>query len=332
MRALAVSACTCMTLRPSPFLFKAFMITGAIKFFNSDKKFGFVTPDDGGKDIYLPATAAAAADIAKLKPGLRVSFERVSDPRGEKAANLKLLAEAAPIMRQSPGPAVRQDLILYLDPATPEAPAVEDALRARKLAPVLVDYAATPLTVEQLKRLALLVAANGQSLVRRYHPVFLGLQLDDRFISEGEYWTGIAEHPALVNGPVVMSHGRAGICKSPKDVAAFLDQDKAAATEQKPKQISARLAAMINGQTVPPLAKVTPVAPAPAVAKPAPRPVQVAVKIKLPAAKKTIAPAQKAASKKAAKKPENKITGKTAKPAAKAAKKAKPPLKAKKKK
>ena len=190
------------------------MITGAIKFFNAAKKFGFVTPDDGGKDIYLPATAATAADLPRLKPGQRVSFQRESDPRGEKAANLKLLAEPpqpAPVQRQAPAPIVRQSLTIYLDPANPEAESVEDAVRARNLAPVVVDYAAAPLTVEQLKHLALLVAANDQSLVRRYHPVFLGLQLDDRFISEGEYWTAIAEHPALVNGPVVLTQGRAGI-------------------------------------------------------------------------------------------------------------------------
>ncbi len=296
------------------------MITGAIKFFNAAKKFGFVTPDDGGKDIYLPATAATAGDLPRLKPGQRVSFERESDPRGEKAANLKLLTEApqpAPVLRQAPAPIVRQSLTIYLDPANPEAESVEDAVRARNLAPVVVDYAAAPLTVEQLKHLALLVGANDQSLVRRYHPVFLGLQLDDRFISEGEYWTAIAEHPALVNGPVILAHGRAGICKSKKDVAAFLDHDPAAAMEKKPKQISARLAAMINGQPVLPLDKALPAA-----AKVTTSPVEIVVKLKSPAkppapTTRKAAPAPKAAPKK----PEKKAVKKTAKPAAKPAKK-----------
>ena len=58
--------------------------------------------------------------------------------------------------------------------------------------------------------------------MRRYDPLFLALQLDDRFISESDFWTGITEHPSLVNGPVVATAGKARICKTAAEVKAFL--------------------------------------------------------------------------------------------------------------
>ena len=65
-------------------------ITGTVKFFNSAKGFGFITPDEGGKDVFVHATAVEAAACA-LNEGGRVSFEIEDDRRGrgEQAAQLK---------------------------------------------------------------------------------------------------------------------------------------------------------------------------------------------------------------------------------------------------
>ncbi|HEY1877803.1 MAG TPA: ArsC/Spx/MgsR family protein [Rhizomicrobium sp.] len=89
-----------------------------------------------------------------------------------------------------------------------------------------------------------------QSLARRYEPLFMELQLDDRFLSENEFWTAIAEHPALINGPILASSNKALICKSAEDVHVFLGNG--AAEDKRPKEISARVAAMMQGRAVPP--------------------------------------------------------------------------------
>ncbi|MCH8491144.1 MAG: cold-shock protein [Oceanicaulis sp.] len=67
------------------------MTTGIVKFFNADKGFGFITPDDGGKDVFVHITAVKEAGMADLHDGQRVSFDTEADSRGKgpKAINLK---------------------------------------------------------------------------------------------------------------------------------------------------------------------------------------------------------------------------------------------------
>jgi len=65
------------------------MTIGTVKFFNVSKGFGFITPEDGGKDVYVHASAVQAAGMNSLTEGQRVSFDVEPDARGAKAANLK---------------------------------------------------------------------------------------------------------------------------------------------------------------------------------------------------------------------------------------------------
>jgi CspA family cold shock protein len=62
---------------------------GTVKFYNSSKGFGFITPDGNGKDVFVHATALEAAGIMGLSEGDRVTFDVQPDTRGAKAANLK---------------------------------------------------------------------------------------------------------------------------------------------------------------------------------------------------------------------------------------------------
>jgi CspA family cold shock protein len=57
-------------------------VTGTMKFFNSAKGFGFVQPDDGGKDVFVHATALEAAGIRSLNEGDKISFVLEDDRRG----------------------------------------------------------------------------------------------------------------------------------------------------------------------------------------------------------------------------------------------------------
>jgi CspA family cold shock protein len=61
------------------------MATGIVKWFNPTKGFGFIVPDQGGKDVFVHITAVQAAGMTGLNEGQRVSFE-VSMERGKPAA------------------------------------------------------------------------------------------------------------------------------------------------------------------------------------------------------------------------------------------------------
>jgi CspA family cold shock protein len=66
------------------------MATGKVKWYNSQKGFGFIAPDDGGKDVFVHATALEAAGLRGLNDGQAVSFE-LREERGKvSAAQLKL--------------------------------------------------------------------------------------------------------------------------------------------------------------------------------------------------------------------------------------------------
>lgn len=293
-------------------------VTGSVKFFNAAKGFGFIAPEDGGKDVFVPAASIAASGLSRLKAGQRVSFDLEPDAKGPKAVKLTVLEDApipthapvhapnpnhAEVRRQPVAPPAKKPITVYSDSATANG-AVEDVVEALTEAgetPLLVEISAA--TRDQLMQLSLLLREADQSLVRRYDPLFLNLQLDDRFISEADFWTGIVEHPSLVNGPVVATAGKARICKSAADVKAFLGAGSQAAShskppQDKPKGISPRMAALMRGESLPP----RPVAPPP----PAP-----AAKVQA----KPEAAAKPAETVKAAAKP---VPAKPAKPAVKA--------------
>lgn len=65
---------------------------GTVKFFNVDKGYGFIKPDDGGRDIFVHVTAVETAGLGTLAEGQRVSFEIEPDKKGKgpKAINLVL--------------------------------------------------------------------------------------------------------------------------------------------------------------------------------------------------------------------------------------------------
>ncbi|MGA7327283.1 MAG: cold-shock protein [Rhodomicrobium sp.] len=69
------------------------MNTGTVKFYNGQKGFGFIQPDNGGKDVFVHATALERAGIRNLVEGQKVSFETEEDRRTGKTAVSTLRAD-----------------------------------------------------------------------------------------------------------------------------------------------------------------------------------------------------------------------------------------------
>jgi CspA family cold shock protein len=67
------------------------MTTGTVKFFNSAKGFGFISPEGGAKDVFVHVSAVEAAGLRTLNEGQKVSFDIQPDPKGSKAVNLQAL-------------------------------------------------------------------------------------------------------------------------------------------------------------------------------------------------------------------------------------------------
>jgi cold shock CspA family protein/arsenate reductase-like glutaredoxin family protein len=291
------------------------MSTGTVKFFNTSKGFGFITPDVGGADIFLPGASVTAAGLANIKPGQRVTFEHAPDTKGPKVVSLTLIGEAPAKPAVVAPPAER--VTIYCDPASDAAADVLALVQEEDHQPALHDYVTVPPSLDQLRRLSQQLSEAGQTLVRRYDPLFLALQLDDRFIGEQDFWTAIIEHPTLINGPVLVRSGKARVCKSAEEARAFLSKDDAAAAP-KPKTLSPRIAAMLRGEAVAPLEKPAPAKPrvaAPAVkttAKPkaAAKPIS---KPKAVAKPRAVTTAKKAAAPKKAVKPAKKTKSKSKK-------------------
>ena len=68
--------------------------SGTVKFYNAQKGYGFIKPDDGGKDVFVHVTAVEQSGIPVLDEGMRISFETEPDKRGKgpKAVNLEASA------------------------------------------------------------------------------------------------------------------------------------------------------------------------------------------------------------------------------------------------
>ncbi len=66
---------------------------GIVKFFNGDKGYGFIKPDDGGRDIFVHVTAVEQAGLNGLNEGQKVSYEIEPDKKGKgpKAVNLAVI-------------------------------------------------------------------------------------------------------------------------------------------------------------------------------------------------------------------------------------------------
>jgi CspA family cold shock protein len=65
------------------------MPTGTVKWFNDDKGFGFITPDDGGQDLFVHQSAIVGEGFRSLSEGAKVSFDAEEGDKGPRAVNVQ---------------------------------------------------------------------------------------------------------------------------------------------------------------------------------------------------------------------------------------------------
>lgn len=67
------------------------MATGTVKWFNDSKGFGFITPDEGGEDLFAHFSAIQSKGFKSLKEDQKVEFEVTTGPKGKQASNIRPL-------------------------------------------------------------------------------------------------------------------------------------------------------------------------------------------------------------------------------------------------
>ena len=67
------------------------MASGTVKWFSSEKGYGFITPDDGGADVFVHFSGIQGAGYRNLEEGQKVEYEVTKGPKGDQASDVRLV-------------------------------------------------------------------------------------------------------------------------------------------------------------------------------------------------------------------------------------------------
>lgn len=149
------------------------MAIGTMKFFNASKGFGFISPDVGGGDVFVHASAFQATGAQSLIEGQRVTYDTESDAKGLKVTKLELIAPgegaAHSVEHSAPLGTLDKDLLLtiYHNPECTTSRNALEEIKAAGYEPRIVEYLKFPLTRDELKSLAMRMNVSIRDLARR---------------------------------------------------------------------------------------------------------------------------------------------------------------------
>ncbi|MFN3354465.1 MAG: arsenate reductase (glutaredoxin) [Pseudomonas sp.] len=114
------------------------------------------------------------------------------------------------------------DLTLYHNPRCSKSRGALELLEARGLAPTVVRYLETPLNAEQIKALLAKLGLSARQLLRTGEEEYQRLNLADASLSEAHLIAAIAEHPKLMERPILETASKAIIGRPPENVLEIL--------------------------------------------------------------------------------------------------------------
>lgn len=208
------------------------MATGTVKYFNTTKGFGFITPEGGGADVFVHATAVELAGMSALAEGQRLSFDVETDQKGSKAVKLRRASDgdaesgaasepaAAPVFA-APG---SLDLTIYHNPNCETSRNTLAALRMAGHEPRIIEYLKTPPTKAELRTLAQNMKLSVRDVVRKLEPLYVELGLDGDHVDDDTLLDAMVKNPVLINRPIVASSSVARMCRPSSAVKTFLSE------------------------------------------------------------------------------------------------------------
>lgn len=207
------------------------MATGTVKYFNTTKGFGFITPEGGGADVFVHATAVELAGMSALAEGQRVSFEVETDQKGSKAVKLRRASadgETANVsdtaVSSSSAAPSTLDLTIYHNPDCETSRNTLTALRMAGHEPRIIEYLKTPPTKTELKTLAQNMKLSVRDVVRKLEPLYVELGLDGDGVDDDTLLEAMVKNPVLINRPIVASSNSARMCRPSSAVKNFLSE------------------------------------------------------------------------------------------------------------
>jgi arsenate reductase len=115
------------------------------------------------------------------------------------------------------------NVTIYHNPRCSKSRATLDLLRAKGIEPVVVEYLKHPPSTADLDRILNLLGIEPRGLLRKGETACKEQGLDDSSLNRATLIAAMAEHPALIERPIVLANGKAAIGRPPENVLAILD-------------------------------------------------------------------------------------------------------------
>ena len=116
----------------------------------------------------------------------------------------------------------QQPVVIYHNPRCSKSRQTLDLLRAQGIEPEVIEYLKTPPSPAELERILTLLAFEPRKLMRKKEPEYREANLDDPGLSRKALVQAMAQHPKLIERPIVLANGKAAVGRPPESVLDIL--------------------------------------------------------------------------------------------------------------